>query len=67
LIFDILPDNGDRRSGLGWLHKMLCPWEYRKLRIFSIYAGENVKKTLVYPHIRFSYKIISCAALSLPS
>jgi hypothetical protein len=26
------------------LHKMLCPWEYRKLRIFDIYAGENVKE-----------------------
>src|SRR5664280_1388626 len=22
---------------------MLCPWEYRKLRIFGIYAGDNVK------------------------
>ncbi len=27
----------------GWLHKILCPWEYRKLRNFGIYAGENVK------------------------
>ncbi len=55
---------------LAKLHKMLCPWEYRKLRVFGVYARENVKCTLLdydicgNPISMHLYRLVSYSQLS---